>query len=162
MPMLPRDAHQLSSGLVTRRRLAALGAAAGTSAFLAACGAEAEDPAANDPELLNQQLAAELSVAAEGKDDAAAQAEQNIGDLTDAIEGLGATPVTEAADAGSAGAAEDNALSTALDIVGGLDDGELRQLLYGIVVGHSTLIAVARAESGEEIAPEAFVLGSAS
>lgn len=150
--------------LVSRRRLAVSATAGAAALILAACGVEeSDDPEADDANLLNQILATELALVEVATGSAAVQAKQNVTDLESAIEQLGVPPIeTPAGDASSADDAEGAALDAGLGAVGGLTRGDLRKLVYGIVIGHATQIAAVNAAAGEPIAPAAFVLGSSS
>jgi hypothetical protein len=172
--------------LLSRRRLlAASGAtlAAGAPAALAACGSTDEDEEATpgeEAELLNavmaQQLAVQDALAPAGGN-VPSELEQPVGQLVDlreestqelarTISELGGEPVDQAADlVGAESPAEglarqlETSIAASLEAIGELAP-ERRVPVHQAITEDAAVLATIRSVLGEEIAPDAFVMGA--
>jgi hypothetical protein len=169
---------------ITRRRLLAISGAGlaggGAAAALAACGTEVEEPSTErDVELLNAALEAERAVAelykspaslsgagAEAANSFRAEAEDQVDELTEAIETAGGTPsetqpeTPEAESVIEAGVlALENTIAAYHAAIGDLSTADLRAMVLGFVATNAAQMAALRGVLGEEQAPEPFVTG---
>ena len=179
--MAPRSPIRLSR----RRLLAASGAtlAAGAPAALAACGTATDDEDLSperEAELLNEVLAQQLAVR-----DAAEQALQSapgsvkesiftlrensaasITELETLITDLGGTPTDEPAPSASQAESEveglggqlESSIAATLEAIRELSP-EPREPVYTAITEDAAALAAIRDTLGEEIAPDAFVMG---
>jgi len=181
-------AVQLPTRLSRRRLFAASGAtlAAGSAAALAACGTTEDENESTSPareaELLNEVLAQQLAVievarfAAKGAPEEAAAAAAELRELrvasTDALEGaiaeLDGTPAGEAAASVEAESAVEGlarqleaAIAASVDAIGEINP-ERRQPVQRAITEDAAALAVMRSTLGEEVAPDAFVMGPAA
>jgi hypothetical protein len=174
--------------LLSRRRLlAASGAtlAAGGPAVLAACGSTEEDDEISpdeEAELLNAVLAQQLAVA-EAAGEAATSAgggirqsvklfardrDRSAQALAVEVEDLGGTPTEEAVDlVGAESATEglarqlETSIAASLAAIGELTP-ERRAPVHQAITEDAAVLAAIRSVLGEEIAPDAFVMGPPS
>lgn len=177
-------AVQLPTKLSRRGLLVASGAtlAAGSSAALGACGAVEEDEAASparEAELLNEVLAQQLGVidaagAVEGNAPALASAtsatlrelrDRSARELEAAISDLDGTATSEPADtAGGESPTEGLARRLEVSIAASIEAiGEIaperRGAVHRAITEDAAALAALRSVLGEEIAPDAFVMG---
>jgi len=170
-------AHRL-----TRRRLLATSAAAGAPLVLAACG-QASDPDDDrsedaDPELLNSILEQHLAVedAAKAASDGplpdvtqelATQRKDSISKLESFISERDGDATTNAAEGAQAESPTEalilqleGSIDAALDSIGELSSPAYRQAVHRFVTEDAAALAALRSETGEEVAPDAFVFGA--
>lgn len=162
--------------------IAASGAAVGAPLVLAACGetTDADDARSedNDPDLLNaileQHLAVEELTKAAGDgplpevtDELAAQRKDSISQLESFVSERDGEATTEAADAAQAESATEalilqleTSIAASLDSIGELSSPAYRQAVHRFVTEDAAAVAALRSETGEEVAPDAFVFGA--
>ena len=166
----------------TRRRLLATSAAAGAPLVLAACGG-ASDPDDDrsedaDPELLNSILEQHLAVeqaakaAADGPlpdvtQELATQRKDSTAKLESYISERDGDATTDAAEAAQAESPTEalilqleGSIEASLDSIGELSSPAYRQTVHRFVTEDAAALAALRSETGEEVAPDAFVFGA--
>jgi hypothetical protein len=174
----------MSARISRRRMLAASSAAVAAPAFLAACGqsSDADDDRSeeNDPDLLNaileQQLAVEkLAKAAKGgplpdvTSELASQRKNSISELESFISERDGDATTTPADA-EQGESPTEALilqleasiAASLDSIGDLSSSAYRQAVHRYITEDAAALAALRSETGDEVAPDAFVFGASA
>jgi len=162
--------------------LAASSAAVAAPAFLAACGqsSDADDDRSeeNDPDLLNSILEQQLAVeklAKAAKDgplpdvtsELASQRKDSISELESFISERDGEATTTPADAEQAESPTEalilqleGSIAASLDSIGDLSSSAYRQAVHRYITEDAAALAALRSETGDEVAPDAFVFGA--